>query len=133
MPADLVTRIAGESEQNPAQREQLNKQLDVPVKGSDTCKRFIGVRLFGKKALSMSLAQLLLMYWIDADDDPIQLDSMTTPISSFSAISTWLSADSLQEDIRSLSDKSLSCKSSPTEVLDFASTGSGRAVRNLLQ
>lgn len=71
MPFDLVTRIAGESEQNRAQREQLNKQLDVLVKGSETCKRFIGVRLLGKKALSMSLAQLLLMYWVDADDDTI--------------------------------------------------------------
>lgn len=54
MLADLVTRI-GESEQNRAQREQLNKQLEVLVKDSDTCKRF------GKKPLTMSLAQLLLM------------------------------------------------------------------------
>ncbi|KAI4219206.1 MAG: hypothetical protein L6R40_008733, partial [Gallowayella cf. fulva] len=122
MPADLVTRIAGESEQNRAQREQLNKQLDVLVKGSETCKRFIGVRLLGKKALSMSLAQLLLMYWVDADDDTIQLDPKTTPTSSSSSNLDVASADSLQEDVRSLSDRSVSCKSSPTEVLEFVNT-----------
>lgn len=45
MPADLVTSIAGESEENRAQREQLNKQLEVLMKGTETCKRFIGVRI----------------------------------------------------------------------------------------
>jgi hypothetical protein len=49
MPADLVTRIAGESEENRAQREQLTRQLDVLMKGSETCKRFIGVRVLGAK------------------------------------------------------------------------------------
>ncbi|KAI9774215.1 MAG: hypothetical protein M1839_001761 [Geoglossum umbratile] len=48
MSDDLVTRIAGESEENRAQREQLTKQLDVLTKGSDTCKRFIGVRLLSE-------------------------------------------------------------------------------------
>lgn len=48
MSAELVTSIAGESEENRAQREQLTKQLDVLNKGSDTCKRFIGVRLLGE-------------------------------------------------------------------------------------
>ncbi|KAH7324040.1 interferon-induced GTP-binding protein Mx [Rhexocercosporidium sp. MPI-PUGE-AT-0058] len=47
MPADLVTSIAGESEENRAQREQLNKQLEVLMKGIETCKRFVGVRIFG--------------------------------------------------------------------------------------
>jgi len=51
MPDDLVTRIAGESEENRAQREQLAKQLDVLMKGADTCKRFIGVRLLGKTGI----------------------------------------------------------------------------------
>ncbi|KAI9778547.1 MAG: hypothetical protein M1816_004023 [Peltula sp. TS41687] len=37
MSADLVTSIAGESEENRAQREQLTKQLDVLTKGSNTC------------------------------------------------------------------------------------------------
>jgi hypothetical protein len=44
----LVTSMAGESRENRAQREQLTKQLDIPTKGSDTCKRFIVVRLLGK-------------------------------------------------------------------------------------
>jgi len=48
MSAGLVTSMAGESEENRAQREQLTKQLDVLTKGSDTCKRFIGVRLLSK-------------------------------------------------------------------------------------
>lgn len=48
MSADLVTSMAGESEENRAQREQLIKQLEVLMKGSDTCKRFIGVRLLSK-------------------------------------------------------------------------------------
>ena len=47
MPADFVTVIAGESEENRAQREQLTKQLDVFMKRSETCKRF--VRVPGKK------------------------------------------------------------------------------------
>jgi hypothetical protein len=48
LPDDLVTGIAGESEENRAQREQLTKQIDVLAKGSDTCKRFVGVRLLCK-------------------------------------------------------------------------------------
>jgi len=49
MSADFVTSMAGESEESRTRREQLTKQLDVLIKGSDTCKRFIGVRLLGKK------------------------------------------------------------------------------------
>ena len=70
----------------------------------------------------MSLTKLLLMYWIDADNDTIHLDPKTTPISSSSSNLDVVSADSLQEDVRLLSDRSPSYKSSPTEVLDFAST-----------
>ncbi|ORY60239.1 dynamin family protein [Pseudomassariella vexata] len=43
----LVARIAGESKDNATQRENLRKQLDILQKGSDTCKRFIGVRIGG--------------------------------------------------------------------------------------
>jgi hypothetical protein len=50
MPASLVTSIAGESEENRAQREQLTRQLDVLTKGSETCKRFIGVRGLGENS-----------------------------------------------------------------------------------
>ncbi|KAI9708858.1 MAG: hypothetical protein M1812_007878 [Candelaria pacifica] len=45
MSADLVTSIAGESEENRAQCEQLIKQLEVLMKGSDICKRFVGIGL----------------------------------------------------------------------------------------
>lgn len=48
MQADLVTSIACESAENRALREQLSKQLDVLMKGSETCKRFINARTFGK-------------------------------------------------------------------------------------
>jgi len=115
MPADLVTRIAGESEENRAQREQLTKQLDVLMKGSDTCKRFIGVRLLGKRAPSVSLYQLLLMYWIDTDDDTIQLDPKSNSANKNSSNFDVASDDSFREDVRSLSDGSVSCRSSPIE------------------
>lgn len=55
MSADLVTSMAGESKENHAQREQLTKQLDVLTKGSDTCKRFIGVRILSKAGLCFSI------------------------------------------------------------------------------
>ncbi len=53
MSVDLVTSIAGEFEENRAQREQLIKQLDVLIKGSNICKRFIGVRLLSKTDLCL--------------------------------------------------------------------------------
>ena len=48
MSANLITSMAGESEENCAQHEQLIKQLDILIKGSDTCKHFIDVKLFSK-------------------------------------------------------------------------------------
>ena len=62
MSADLVTRMAGESEESRAQREQLDKQLDVLTKGSDTCKRFIGVRLLGKMGPRLFCLARVLTY-----------------------------------------------------------------------
>ena len=50
MATDLVTRVVGESDENRAEREQLSKHLEALTKGSDTCKRFIGVRLLGKNS-----------------------------------------------------------------------------------
>ena len=55
MPADLVTRITGESEEDRAQREQLTRQLDVLMKGSKTCKRFVGIRVLGEKFTQLVL------------------------------------------------------------------------------
>ena len=51
MRSDLVTGIAGESEENCALREQLNKKLHILTKGLETCKRFVGVRTFGKRTI----------------------------------------------------------------------------------
>ncbi|KAK4666532.1 hypothetical protein QC763_301080 [Podospora pseudopauciseta] len=44
MSATLISRIAGESEENRAEREQLTKQLDILRNGLETCKRFAGFR-----------------------------------------------------------------------------------------
>jgi len=82
MPADLVTSIAGESEENRAQREQLNKQLEVLMKGIETCKRFVGVRI------------------LDVDDSTIQ--SGTTPSSAdYDPSDTDVSDNSALDDVGS--------------------------------
>ncbi|KAJ5566725.1 uncharacterized protein N7459_010107, partial [Penicillium hispanicum] len=41
MPANLIMRIAGESEESQTVREQLTKELLILTKGSETCKRFV--------------------------------------------------------------------------------------------
>lgn len=48
MPPNLVGRMAGESDEKLRRREQLEKQLDVLSKGSDFCKRFVGMKLAGE-------------------------------------------------------------------------------------
>lgn len=47
MSTDLVTAVAGESEESRAKREQLTKQLEVLTKGSEICKRFIVLKAIG--------------------------------------------------------------------------------------
>lgn len=47
MDADQVARIAGESEEAKAEREQLTKQLEILGKGLTTCKNFAGLRIAG--------------------------------------------------------------------------------------
>lgn len=49
MSSTLISRIAGESEENRAEREQLTKQLDVLRNGLETCKKFAGFRASGGK------------------------------------------------------------------------------------
>jgi hypothetical protein len=49
MPAEVVASIASESEENRIQREQLTKQLDILMKGFETCKKFIDVTTLGKE------------------------------------------------------------------------------------
>ena len=58
MSVEFVASIAGESEENRAQRAQLNQQLEVFTQGFDECKRFIGVRLIGKFDLFLSCFNL---------------------------------------------------------------------------
>lgn len=45
MDSDLVTLIAGESEESRVTREELTKQLAILQAGHNTCKSFISVRL----------------------------------------------------------------------------------------
>jgi hypothetical protein len=54
---DIVTSIAGESEQSRSQRKQLTNQLDVLVQGLETCKRFVVGNVHGT-----SCSQLLRCY-----------------------------------------------------------------------
>lgn len=44
MPSELVSRIAGESEENRALREQLNKKIQILRNGLSTCRKFVGTR-----------------------------------------------------------------------------------------
>ena len=43
----LVKKIAGETEDNREQREQLQKQIEVLTKGFITCKHFVGDAFYG--------------------------------------------------------------------------------------
>ncbi|KAK3389943.1 P-loop containing nucleoside triphosphate hydrolase protein, partial [Podospora didyma] len=47
MTPELVSAIAGESEENRSQRDQLTRQLDVLRNGLQTCKKFVGLRIRG--------------------------------------------------------------------------------------
>lgn len=96
MPADLVTSVAGESEENRAQREQLTKQLEVLVKGTETCKRFIGVRI------------------LDADDNTIQPGTTSSLADYDPGDSDETFDNSTSDGVRSLPDRSHSCTRSPT-------------------
>lgn len=58
MPANLITRIAGESKESQIIREQLNKELLILTKGSETCKRFVKTKTDGMSALAQTLADL---------------------------------------------------------------------------
>ena len=46
--SDVVTDIAGESEESRAERSQLETQLGVLVQGLETCRRFMVETLQGK-------------------------------------------------------------------------------------
>jgi len=50
---DVVTSVAGESDESLARRKQLTHKLDVLVKGSETCKKFMLVRLQGTRDMAI--------------------------------------------------------------------------------
>ena len=56
MAPELVTRIAGESEENRAFRMQLNKKLQVLANGLVTCQQFVGNRGPGTNKLNVESA-----------------------------------------------------------------------------
>ncbi|PMD66783.1 uncharacterized protein K444DRAFT_659015 [Hyaloscypha bicolor E] len=87
MSADLVTCIAGESEENRAQRAQLNKQLEVLMKGIETCRRFVGVRILG-----------------GVDDSTVQSENTSNSTDYVPSGSDEAFDDSASDDGRSLSD-----------------------------
>lgn len=51
MSPELVTLVAGESEASRGLRQQLVKQLDVLSKGSEICRHFVGLGLYGEYGL----------------------------------------------------------------------------------
>ena len=61
------------------------------------------------------------MYWTDADDDTIQLDTKSKSANNHSSNFDVASYDSSQEDVRSLSDRSVSRRSSSIEVPEIVS------------
>jgi len=104
MPAELVTSIAGETEENRAQREQLNKQLEVLMKGIETCKRFVGVRILGKIVPGLSICELSLIWLVGVDDSTIQSENTPNSADYDPKDSDEASDDSTSDDVRSLVD-----------------------------
>ncbi|PLN82654.1 P-loop containing nucleoside triphosphate hydrolase protein [Aspergillus taichungensis] len=83
MPPTLVTRIAGESEEYQELREHLTKKLLVLEKGSETCKRFVGIRghetnLDSKTARPQSSTESLTP--VEYDVKSIPEDSEPSPV-----------------------------------------------------
>ncbi|KAK6076277.1 dynamin family protein [Seiridium cupressi] len=75
MSPNLVALIAGECQDNVTRRGQLRKQLDIMQKGSDTCTRFVGVRLGGNYFPDSSSSLLVreLSFGTDGIYSPIGL------------------------------------------------------------
>lgn len=55
MDGKIVTRIAGESEENRSLREQLNRKLQVLNRGTETCQQFVGIRGHGMRIESIQI------------------------------------------------------------------------------
>ncbi|KAF7516649.1 hypothetical protein PCG10_002038 [Penicillium crustosum] len=87
MPKELIAQIAGESEESQSRREQLNKKLWILGKGSDTCKRFVGIRGLGKRSQPHSIP--LLTVSVDSEDEmqaSLQNNRATSPSSSCNSV-----------------------------------------------
>ncbi|GAB1207576.1 hypothetical protein APSETT445_006300 [Aspergillus pseudonomiae] len=71
MPDDLATRIAGESTESKFRRNRLSRKLHILRKGSETCRRFIGIRGLGKSLAhpKRQYPQLMKLNNIDIIDD----------------------------------------------------------------
>jgi hypothetical protein len=102
MSADLVTCIAGESEENRAQREQLNKQLEVLTKGIETCRRFAGVRIIGEIVPGLSIRELSLIRSGGVDDSTVQSENTSNSTDYGPRDSDEASDHSASDDGRSL-------------------------------
>ncbi|KAJ4342112.1 hypothetical protein N0V95_007048 [Ascochyta clinopodiicola] len=66
--ADVVTSIAGESEQSRSKRKQLTNQLDVLVQGLETCKKFVVGNLHG-----LSCSKLMRCYTSETETDGLSV------------------------------------------------------------
>jgi len=98
---DVVTGIAGESEENRAQRDELVRQLEVLMKGYETCKHFIGIRV------------------LSTDDSTIQKGyGFGSADHDSSDYSEGNSEDDSEDGIRSLSDILTARGSQPFEEVE---------------
>lgn len=96
MPEDLVSEIAGESEESQSVREQLNKKLWILTKGSDTCRRFVGIRGLGR-GTDITLSGSLTL--IGASDSNIEADSRAQQNQETLSESSCSSTDLLEEGV----------------------------------
>lgn len=107
MPADRITRIAGESRESQTLREQLNKELLILRKGSDTCKQFVRTRTDGMETRVQNKSQRLTWPAEGSRSPPIVGDYPTSDISeesicdvrSFTEESGHSDSPIVQEDI----------------------------------
>ncbi|KAI5917849.1 P-loop containing nucleoside triphosphate hydrolase protein [Camillea tinctor] len=70
MSPSLVASIAGESQESRKKREDLVKQLEVLKYGSETCKRFVDVRLGGQLLFKIPLIPDSVANAYNAEDTP---------------------------------------------------------------
>lgn len=104
MPEDLITQIAGESEESQSLREQLSKKLWILKKGSDTCRRFVGIRGPGKRitplfALLLSLPEP--SNELETTLEQVQVQLSPSSCSSIEQLDQAVAIDSESDDEKS--------------------------------